>query len=328
MTRKSLGFVPLVWQCGFCQTMNPGPIKSCTGCGAPQPEDVEFLQVDEERFNFIKDEALVRMAKTGPDIHCPFCGTRNLATNDICKNCGGDLSWGGKERQTGQRVRTIGEAKTDSQPKEERKKSKAPLVIIFIVLAVIVGCIVLMVMLLKTDDVKATVYDVNWERSIGIEVYTSVTDTAWRDEVPFGAKVGYCTSMHRYTSDTYVAGAVEVCGEPYVEDTGTGVGEVVQDCSYEVYDDYCEYTAMAWVQVDAVTASGFDHNPYWPALNLQSDEREGERTETYVINFRDGSDTYRFTTRNYEIFSQAEIGSRWILNINQLGGIQSLQPVK
>jgi hypothetical protein len=113
-----------------------------------------------------------------------------------------------------------------------------------------------------------------------------------------------------------------------VQDTGTGVGEVVQDCTYEVYDDYCEYTAMAWVVVRTVTESGHDLSPFWPAVNLQSGEREGDRAENYVINFRDGSDSYRFTTRNAEIFSQAEIGSRWILNINQLGGVQSLQPVK
>ena len=110
MFRKSLGFVPLIWQCAFCSTQNPGPIKSCTSCGAPQPEDVEFLQVDEERFNFIKDEALIRMAKAGPEIHCPFCGTRNRATEDLCKQCGGDLSWDGKQRETGSRVRTVAEA--------------------------------------------------------------------------------------------------------------------------------------------------------------------------------------------------------------------------
>ncbi|MFA7407454.1 MAG: hypothetical protein WCY93_06390 [Anaerolineaceae bacterium] len=329
MTRKSLGFVPLIWQCAFCDTQNPGPIKSCTNCGAPQPENVEFLQVDEARFNFIKDEALIRMAKSGPDIHCPFCGTRNLATNDICTNCGGDLGWGGKERQVGQRVRSVTEAQAPPQIDDSTaKKRKAPtLAIILIILALIVGCVVLLVMLLRTDDVTATVTDVLWERSINVEVYTSITETAWRDEVPIGAQVTYCSSTYRYTSNTYVSGSVEVCGDPYVEDTGTGVGEVVQDCSYEVYDDYCEYTAMAWVVVRTVTESGYDLSPFWPAVNLHLGEREGEHSESYMINFSDGSDTYRFTTANAQLFSQAEIGSRWILQINQLGGVQSLEPI-
>ncbi len=329
MTRKSLGFVPLIWQCSFCNTQNPGPIKSCTSCGAPQPEDVEFLQVDEEKFNFIKDEALVRMAKAGPDIHCPFCGTRNSATDEFCKKCNGDLSWGGKERQAGQRIRTVTEAQSQEQPAAatpKKKKKGVTLIIIFILLAVIVGCAVLLFMFLKTDDVKATVSDVQWERSINIEAYTMIAESAWRDEIPFGADVTRCSSAHRYTSDTYVSGAVEVCGDPYVEDTGTGVGEVVQDCSYEVYDDYCEYTAMDWVVVETVMDSGYNHAAAWPAVDLLTDEREGERTEAYVINFRDGSDTYQFKTPNLQLFEQAQIGSRWILHINQLGAVQSLEP--
>jgi hypothetical protein len=72
MARKSLGFIPLIWTCAYCETQNPGPIQTCTGCGAPQPPDVKFTRVDQETFDFIKDEALIRMAKAGPDIHCPL----------------------------------------------------------------------------------------------------------------------------------------------------------------------------------------------------------------------------------------------------------------
>ena len=330
MTRKSLGFVPLIWECAYCQMQNPGPIKSCTNCGAPQPEDVEFLQVDEERFNFIKDEALIRMAKAGPDIHCPFCGTRNLATNEVCKKCGGDLSLGGKVRQAGQRVGTISEAEAARRAKpetpDEGQKRKVPSAAIIIVsLAVIVGCIVLLVMLLRTDELTATVSDVRWERSVAIEAYTTVTDSDWWDEIPDNAEVNSCSTIYRYTSDEPQVSATEVCGEPYVVDTGTGVGEVMQDCTYRVYDDYCEYTQMAWVVVDTVTESGRNLSPIWPALSLQPGQREGERSETYVINFRDGGDIYRYTTTNPQQFMQAEIGSRWTLEINAVGGVQSIE---
>lgn len=330
MYRKSLGFVPLIWQCAFCNTQNPGPIKSCTSCGAPQPDDVEFLQVDEEQFDFIKDEAMIRMAKAGPDIHCPFCGTRNRAEEDVCKQCGGDLSWKGKQRETGGRVRTIAEAEAPQPPPtqepDQKKKRKTPLAVILIGLALIVGCIVVLVMFLRTDDVTATVNDVQWERSIAIEAYTTVTDSAWSDEIPEGGVVTTCSNELRFESDEPQPNAIEVCGEPYVVDTGTGVGEVVQDCTFEVYDDYCEYTLMDWVEVDAVTESGQDLSPAWPALLLESDQREGTRTESYIINFRDGSDTYRYSTNNAQLFSQATIGSRWTLQINQFGGVQSIEP--
>ena len=66
--------------------------------------------VDEEEFNFIKDEALIRMAKAGPDIHCPYCGTRNPGTAELCSNCGGELSMGGKFRKAGIKVQSVSEA--------------------------------------------------------------------------------------------------------------------------------------------------------------------------------------------------------------------------
>jgi len=186
MARKSLGFVPLVWECPSCGTVNPGPIKSCTSCGAPQPEEVDFLQVDEEKFNFIKDEALIRMAKAGPDIHCPYCSTLNPATHEHCSNCGGDLSLGGKARQAGQRVQSVQESQEPPAPPPPssvpsdastslptpQPKSRA---LLFILLAglVLVACLVAASSLFgKADTVSATVTWVAWERSIPIESYT------------------------------------------------------------------------------------------------------------------------------------------------------------
>ena len=332
MARKSLGFVPLIWECPFCNTQNPGPIKSCTGCGAPQPDDVEFLQVDEEKFNFIKDEALIRMVKAGPDIHCPYCGTRNHATDGHCSKCGGDLSLEGKVRQTGERVRTVTEAQkartAPPEPEKEKKAlSKKSLMIGVIALIVILGCIIVGVMLLlKTDTIDATVTRVEWERRIAIEAYTSVTDQDWRDEIPQGAELQSCSQKYRYTSDGPQPNATEVCGEPYIEDTGTGVGEVVQDCTYEVYDDYCEYTYLGWVAIETLTENGADLDPVWPTVTLSSDQREGERAEEYSIVFSGNGKTYTYTTEDVNLYLQADPGSQWTIEVNTLGGVTSAKP--
>jgi hypothetical protein len=246
-------------------------------------------------------------------------------------NCGGDLTRGGEARKTGQRVRTVAEAQTRRPPAqsapEPTQKRKAPTAAILIIsLAVILGCIILLIMLLRTDDVTATVSDLQWERSVAIEAYTNVTDSDWRDQVPANAEVTSCSMIYRFTSAQPQVNATEVCGEPYVEDTGTGLGEVVQDCEYEVYDDYCEYTMMAWVAVGTVTETGRDQSPFWPELNLEPDQREGDRNESYTIVFRDDGDSYRYTMTDARLFSRAELGSRWTLQINQLGSVQSLEP--
>jgi predicted nucleic acid-binding Zn ribbon protein len=329
MAKKRLGFIPLIWTCAYCETQNPGPIKTCTSCGAPQPEDVEFTQVDEETFNFIKDEALIRMAQAGPDIHCPYCGTRNPATAETCSNCGGDLSMGGKARETGAVVQTTTEAAQTPPPTPEpTQKTSSGKKGIFIVigLVAILACIIGAIMLFtNTDDISATVTGRSWERSIIIESYQTVSRSDWSDEIPAGAEVESCTQKYRYTSDEPATNATEVCGEPYVEDTGTGFGEVVQDCTYEVYDDYCDYTILDWVPIETVSESGDFSSPEWPSPGLISDQRLGQREESYTIVFRGDGETYTYTTDNVDLFLSAELGSQWTLSINQLGGIQSLK---
>jgi hypothetical protein len=330
MARKTLGFVPLIWQCPFCETQNPGPIKKCTSCGAPQPEDVDFKTVDEKQFNFIKDEALVRMAKAGPDIHCPYCGTRNPGSAEVCTHCGGDLSLGGKVRKAGVKVASVSDSKTPppveaSPPKQKRSRA----FVIFGILggiACLAGFVVLMILLLKTDDITGRVTDVAWERSVAIETYQTVTDQAWWDEVPEGAEVIACSQEYRTTSDEIQPNATEVCGTPYTEDTGTGIGEVVQDCSYEVYDNYCEYETLAWVVVDTATESGQNLEPIWPSPALDAEQRLGERDEAYTITFNADGSQYTYETTNSDLFLQAKPGSSWILKVNQLNAVQSIEP--
>ncbi len=330
MARKTLGFIPLIWKCAHCDTQNPGPIKTCTSCGAPQPPDVKFTRVDEATFNFIKDEALIRMAKAGPDIHCPFCGTRNLATAKLCTNCGGELNVGGQARQVGGRVETEAEAQASSVPATPvpaKKLSRSAIIFgVLGVMACLAIMIVLMMMLFKTDDITASVTDIAWERSVAVEAFTLVTSSGWWDEIPSSADVQSCSQAYRYTSDVPQANATEVCGEEYVEDTGTGIGEVVQECVYRVYDDYCEYTAMAWVVVDTVTESGNDLYPDWPYLTLGQDQREGARNERYRITFSGDGESYTYTTTDSDLFIMAEPGSRWILSVNSMGGVQSIEP--
>lgn len=341
MARKSLGFIPLIWECPFCNTQNPGSIKSCTSCGAPQPDDVEFLQVDEEKFNFIKDEALIRMAKAGPDIHCPYCGTRNPGTAKLCSKCGGELTVGGKARKTGQRIRTVSEAKTAEQapasapppsrpqaaPAAGVPRKKLSPILILIPIVVIIGCLIgAYFLFFKTKDLNATVASVEWERSIAVEAYLETTDSDWWDQIPADAEVFNCRDEYRYTSEDPEPNSTEVCSEEVVEDTGTGVGEVVVYCTYDVYDQYCDYTAMEWQVVRTETASGYDQSPYWPTVNLASGEQTGTETEAYMIYFETSNRNYTYTTDDLELWLEATPGSAWLIKVNNVGGIRDLKP--
>ena len=122
MARKILGYIELIWTCDSCNTKNPGAIKSCTSCGAPQPLGVRFEQVDPNTFNFIKDEALIRMARSGPDKHCPYCGTRNVADALTCVQCGGDLTVGATSRPSGDLIEPypVAGVQSNTQPLGEQ----------------------------------------------------------------------------------------------------------------------------------------------------------------------------------------------------------------
>ena len=324
MARKTLGFVNLIWTCPSCTTQNPGPIRSCTSCGAPQPADIQFEEVDPTKFELIKDEALIRMAKAGPDKHCPYCGTRNKSAEDRCNECGADISTGALLRKQGAKVGTTQEPST-SEPAPKKKLSKGCLIGLIIASAIAcITLIIIVVMSLKSETITARVTDVAWNRSVIIEEYTSVEGRDWYDQIPEGAELTSCTSEYRYTSDEPVVNATETCGDPYTIDTGTGVGELVQDCTYRVYDDFCTYTGYAWVVADKLVTSGYDLSPYWPDATLSSTERIGEQTEDYKIYFASGGDQYSYTTNDYDLYQYADIGSSWEIEVNGFGDTTSI----
>ena len=72
MARRVLGYVELVWTCDSC---GPGTLVRSAAARLTvrlSPVRFKFEHVDAATFNFIKDEALIRMAKSGPDKHYPL----------------------------------------------------------------------------------------------------------------------------------------------------------------------------------------------------------------------------------------------------------------
>jgi predicted nucleic acid-binding Zn ribbon protein len=355
MTKKSLGYVQLEWVCSNCETRNPGAQKFCNGCGAPQPEEVEFEQAIEEKI--LTDEKQIARAQAGPDVHCPYCGARNPVDAKFCGACGGDLA-SAEARESGQVVGAhrhepaadvtcpaCGTAnpaanKTCSNCGAQLEKEPAPEPVATsstgrkgLPLVAILGggvfcaaaAAAIFFFALRTEERTGQVSAVSWERSIPVEALAPVEREAWLDQVPDDAELGACTQEHRFTSDTPESNSTEVCGTPYTVDTGSGFGEVVQDCVYEVYDDRCTYTVMDWAVFDVVTVSGTDLNPSWPEVDLAEDQREGASTEEYVVTFSSEGETYTYTVSDVGEFSHYELGSTWILAVNALGGVSSVE---
>ncbi|HQN05599.1 MAG TPA: zinc ribbon domain-containing protein [Anaerolineaceae bacterium] len=351
MARKSIGYVQLVWFCPSCGTRNPGTQRTCQGCGLPQPGDVKFQKPEQDQA--VTDEAVITQAKRGADIHCAYCGARNPAGTTVCIQCGADLTTGIK-RDSGE---VLGAHQTQAVPEKACPNCKTPNPInsqtcikcgaplsqpqavtqppaaakklnpIFIIIGIIIAvvlCIILSSALFsgnKSETVSGVVDSVYWERSVAILGLVEVEKEDWYSSIPSDAVLGNCTLRYHHTQDQMADNSQEVCGTPYVVDTGSGVGELVQDCVYEVYMDYCSYTGISWATVDTVTQSGYNLNAAWPQPSLSSQQQLGDRTEVYICRFDTGSGLVEYQTRSYEEFSRCQVGKSVDLEISAGGRV-------
>ena len=336
MTRKTLGYVELEWTCPNCGTQNPGLQKTCKSCGSPQPENVQFHAPAQQEL--LTDAQKIAQAEKGADFHCPYCNTRNPADATVCSQCGGDLT-GAAQRASGMVVGETpnpiqGSAVPAAAPPQLVKKSNSRIWMLLLPVAglLLMACCVLVgYLVFHTEAVSGKVQSVSWQRSIPIEELHNVILEDWKDQVPSGVKILSCEQKQRST-ESRVVGSKEVC-ERKVIDKGNGAGKVVEDChdedeyeDYPVYDDYCKYPGQKWEQIDKLLAQGNDLNARWPQVNLGSNQREGQHSETYTVMFDTNKGVKEYTTDDAALFSQCQIGSTWTLNINTLGTVTSIQP--
>jgi rubrerythrin len=358
--QETVGFVNLEWTCKRCGSKNLGTTKICASCGNVMSETDKFeLPAQQE---LIKDEAAIATAGRGPDVTCKYCGARNAADAKSCSQCSADLTEAAT-RKTGEVLGAFSaEKKPDVKcpscgtmnPAAALKCSncagtlraaqrpvdqpKAPLatapaapnrLLLFIGIGVlVVAVIVCGLLFFRTSDTSAAVQGVQWQRAIQIIEQRPVQREMWRDQIPAGAALGSCALRVRGTQNEPAPNAEKICGTPYTVDTGTGVGKVVQDCQYEVKDNWCTYTQLEWTVVDSVVTQGTDVNPQWPAVNLRADQREGDREEAYAVFFSSDGKEYQLTVATAGDLAKYVVGSRWRLKVNALGGVVSAEPMQ
>lgn len=359
MVKKTVGYVELEWTCKRCGTKNPGTAKTCTNCGGPMTEGEAFELPAEQVL--IKDEGKLAQAGKGPDIICPYCSTRNPAGTAACIQCGGDLK-DAKAREQGQvlgayqsgpapqvKCPACGTLNVANAPRcvncgASLAKEPAPtpkplptparrgLPWLWIGLGVLglVLCVALGALLARgsrTTANLASVQDIRWERSIQILELRPVQRQDWQDEIPAEAEINTCREELRETRSEPAPGAVEVCGTPYTEDEGSGLGRVVQDCEYQIYANLCTYTAEEWQVTDTSALQGSDLSPAWPSLSLVAGQQAGDRVERYTVTFATaGGEQYTYTTSDPAEFAQFSPGSQWNLQINGFGSLVGVEP--
>ncbi|MEW5872101.1 MAG: zinc ribbon domain-containing protein [Chloroflexota bacterium] len=360
MSRESLGYVKLEWTCPKCGSRNPGPEKTCLSCGAPQPENVQFEQAQTQEL--IQDQAELAKAKAGADIHCAFCGARNPAGATTCSQCGADLKEGAK-RQAGRVVGAFstgpvkqvacprcgtmnpetalkcaqcgaptGVAPAPSKVSQPARSAKPSMLGIGLVAAFgalcLIAIVVFVVLSLRTEGQNGVVQGVHWTTSVIVEARLPAEHQDWVDEIPADAQVGNCTQKVYKVQDEPAPNANKVCGTSYTVDKGSGYAEVVQDCRYEIMKDYCTYTVLEWQTFDTVQMEGTDYTPVWAEPQLTGEQRLGTRSQEFEVSFGTDEGQYTYTTTDLNQFTEFQVGSEWILNINTFGSVVSVEPVQ
>jgi ribosomal protein L40E len=307
--------------CAFCGARNPAGAAKCSQCGA----DLSAATARESGH-------VLGAHRDGPaeEIQCPRCGTLNSASALHCSQCNASLPRPEPKSSPRRAVspaqrRAVGGAST------QKRGKKGVLSILGIAVFALVACAaigILVSSLTPSKEITGQVQAVEWTYSIAVEEMKDVSREAWFDEIPSDARVGTCTKKHHHTQDEPAPSATEVCGTPYTIDKGTGHGQVVQDCEYKVYADWCEYTARAWTLVDEVTTNGSDLDPQWPVLSLDVNQREAERVQIYKVVFDTEKGAYTYTTSDVSDFGRFAVGSRWTLKVSAMGGITPIGPAQ
>lgn len=194
-----------------------------------------------------------------------------------------------------------------------------------------------LICLFKPKEDTLNVLDIKWERSISIEKKQVVKESDW--SAPIGSRV-YETKKEVYDYDEVIDywdedevvqtrtvfshndynyvdlgnGYFEEVPVPvYITETYT---EVVKTPVYKkvpIYKTKYYYEIDKWVYCRSIDSKENDKNPYWGKVSLSKDEREGSKSESYMIvaTNKDGEKGTYYV--DFDDWNQINIGE--ILNV-------------
>jgi hypothetical protein len=336
--KRSKGFVELEWVCPNCSGRNPGPQKTCGACGAPQPDNVEFVAAEKK---LVDDEEKLAHARAGADIHCGYCGARNRGDAVTCTQCGGDLAEG-SQRASGRKMVVDANLGTISCPAcgtENKGRGKCvncgapltpaaasasaapakpktnPLIFVAVALVVLIACCVGIYLLFfaTSGAVDASVANVGWQTSVTVQEEREVRKNNVPGNPPSNA---YDVSCETKTD--------EVCKEEMI-DRGNGFAELVETCETRT-DQFCSYKVVEWTTVDTLTLDGNDLNPRYATVTLTAGQQFGPQGLTMTVWLMgDDGQEYQYSPDTLAEFQQFTVGSQWLVSVNMLGGVVGVE---
>lgn len=304
------------WECSFCGSLNSDNDIFCRNCGASK---------EDSKRNYFEIQKRQKEKQTKQ------CKEKTEPLQDSKRNQSEPVY---KQRA--------------ASPLPKRNKNLKSILPWILGLAG-VGFILAFIISLFVPTVKdVTVEDFSWKRSIAIEELTTFNESDW--SLPVGARLRYTqreVKDHKTVLDHHETVTVtktrQVRDHDETEKTYTDLGngyfdehvsktpvyrtETYQETSEKpiyredpVYATKYYYEIDRWVTVDRVIASGKDHDPHWPDVNLKEEQRKGNKSETYtVVVTIEGKDTTKEYSMPFDEWKSLEKGSTVKLKVNKLG---------
>jgi hypothetical protein len=338
------------WKCPGCGEVNRGAVTQCAQCGATRDENTKFF-LDEDAPE-VTDQEELRKAEAGADWVCEYCGNASSALSPTCTGCGAPRSQ--KEKKHGDVIPLGAPAAGPAAPGPAPAGPGAagPLlglgmgaVGIFLLLSCLL-CSVTSWLLFHTKSDTATVTQVSWERTVAVEDLRPTRREAW-DGAPQGA---YDVSHRReqrgtrrvqtgthteYASEQVRTGTRHVVvghrdlGNGHFEDvtrdepiytTRQVPRQVATYVDEPVFGEKYFFTLDEWQVVRTERKKGGTDGPAWPPVALDGKEREGARSELYLVTLR-GTSAGERTLRagDQEVWSRLQPGSTWRVDYSAAG---------
>lgn len=316
--------------CAYCGNRNPAGSTKCSRCGAELSEGKEREHGTQHSANLHHEHS---NQDGGAEVVCQACGSKNPASALKCKTCGAPLNISTKKE----------EIPDPSQVNSGKKGSSGGClkIILFLVIAGIIGAFLLngcgsggrqtgnifsgnQNTPVPNQVYNAVVSQQKWQTSVQVIGSVDSKQSAWKDAVPKEARNVNCKDRKRYTSNEKKTNSVEVCGTPYAIDMGNGFEQFVQDCVYDVYDSYCEYTISKTGVIETARASGSGPNPEAPFVD--SKYTAGNQSVSYSVEIRDeNGKTYTLTPSNLTEYRQYPVGTEFQIEVNSRGRIVNME---
>lgn len=298
----------MMWDCEYCgsRKLLGKTHRHCPECGAAQNPQRRYFPPEHEKVA-VEDHVYV-----GADQHCPACREPQSAAVKHCTNCGSPLAGGKAAARQGDQLVGVAGAPLPA-PVEKKGGSGKIIALVAVVVVSIVAFFVVRAFWKQEATVEVTGH--SWQREIAIERHQEVKES------------GPCKSMPRDATVTSRSTPSPKCVTRKV-DQGDGTFKEKKECDEPV--ERCEYRVKKWTVANTLkeTGRGLDDDPVWPKVRLgrRGDclgcEREGSRTERYVVHFEDGAkgDDFECSFDEISEWKKFDEKSKWKVDKHVLGG--------